>query len=347
MSREAFRTGPAAGSAPGALLLCRAVPESVVPAAQLLREDMLLTRAGDDWSVLVPEGTPWLTGGEPVDRVLTGWATALAVGAPWPVLALWWDADRAGYVLASGFRRPVGYVWLANGTPAGEDEAMHTFAARLGLDPVLDVQALDRLTEPARLADARARLRALLAVLTRAGVSLPEGMAPGDPTDRLREAAGAAPDARPVEWPGKRGTPAAHPKTTDASLEATGGSMAGASLEAAGQRPDPTGVPPEETGVRPGWSGASLEAAGASLAGASLEATGAHPEATEAVRPAPWLPWPGTPGSRALALAQVAAGIPLTVWGVRRRSAGWITAGTLLLAHGALGLTYETVWPWD
>ncbi|MGW4575733.1 hypothetical protein ACWEM5_31700, partial [Streptomyces tendae] len=31
--------------------------------------------------------------------------------------------------------RPVGYVWLANGTPAGEDEAMRTFAARLGLDP--------------------------------------------------------------------------------------------------------------------------------------------------------------------------------------------------------------------
>ena len=62
---------------------------------------------------------------------VTGWATAPAVGAPWPVLALWWDADRAGYTLASGFRRPVGYVWLANGTPAGEGEAMRTFAARL------------------------------------------------------------------------------------------------------------------------------------------------------------------------------------------------------------------------
>lgn len=48
-------------------------------------------------------GKPWQDGAEPVDRVLTGWATALAVGAPWPVLALWWDTDRSGFVLASGF----------------------------------------------------------------------------------------------------------------------------------------------------------------------------------------------------------------------------------------------------
>ncbi|MFD9040573.1 hypothetical protein ACFV0F_20000, partial [Streptomyces bottropensis] len=33
--------------------------------------------------------------------------TALAVGVPWPVLALWWDADRSGYTLAAGFRRVV------------------------------------------------------------------------------------------------------------------------------------------------------------------------------------------------------------------------------------------------
>jgi hypothetical protein len=142
-STEAPRPGaPRTGPAPGALLLCRAEPASVAPAAQLLRERMLLTSAGAEWSVLVPEGKPWQNGGEPVDRVLTGWATALAVGAPWPVLALWWDADRSGYLLASGFRRPVGYIWLANGTPAGEDEAMRTFAARLGLDPVMDVQSL-------------------------------------------------------------------------------------------------------------------------------------------------------------------------------------------------------------
>ncbi|MGW5069602.1 hypothetical protein ACWEQJ_26465, partial [Streptomyces cyaneofuscatus] len=43
----------------GALLLCRADPETVRPLAHLLREQMLLTRAGEEWSVLVPEGKPW------------------------------------------------------------------------------------------------------------------------------------------------------------------------------------------------------------------------------------------------------------------------------------------------
>nr|WP_263165681.1 hypothetical protein [Streptomyces sp. SCSIO ZS0520] len=132
---------PAASAAPqtsasaaGALLLCRAAPAQVAPLAQLLGERMLLVPAGEGWSALVPEGKPWLHGGEAVDRVLTGWATALAVGADWPVLALWWDTERGGYTLASGFRRTVGYEWLASGTPVGEDEAMRTFAARLGLD---------------------------------------------------------------------------------------------------------------------------------------------------------------------------------------------------------------------
>jgi hypothetical protein len=283
MSTEVPRTGPAGptGPAPGALLLCRAAPESVALAARLLSEPMLLAGAGDSWSVLVPEGRPWRDGGEPVDRVLTGWATALAVGAPWPVLALWWDADRAGYTLASGFRRPVGYVWLANGTPAGEDEAMRTFAARLGLDPVLDVQALDHLTKADPGADARARLRALLAVLTRAGVSLPAGLTPGDPAARLREAAGAHQDTRAVERPGLR-------ETVRTELDAVDSSRLG-----------------------------------------------------------PWMPWAGTPRSRALVLAQVATGLPLTVWGVRRRSGGWIAAGLLLLGHGAAGVAYELMRPRD
>ncbi|MFF5495432.1 hypothetical protein [Streptomyces aquilus] len=274
-------TEPSTPAASGALLLCRAEPEAVAPAARLLRERMLLTRAGRDWSVLVPEGKPWRAAGEPVDRVLTGWATALAVGAPWPVLALWWDTERSGYTLASGFRRPVGYVWLANGTPAGEDEAMRTFAARLGLDPVLDVQPLDQLTKPDSAADARARLTGLLAVLTRAGLTLPTGLAPGEPADRLREAAGRRPDTRPVEWEGLQ-------ETVRAELEVVAGR-----------------------------------------------------------RLAPWLPWSGDPRARALALAQVAAGLPLTAFGLRRRSSGWITAGALLLAHGALGLAYDLAHPRD
>ncbi|MFF8098310.1 hypothetical protein ACF1AE_06395 [Streptomyces sp. NPDC014986] len=190
------RGGPAA---PGALLLCRAGAGSVAPAARLLREPMLVVGAGEEWSALVPEGRPWRDGTEPVDRAATGWATALAVGASWPVIALWWDADRAGFSLASGFHRPVGYVWLANGTPAGEDEAMRTFAARLGLDPVLDVRSLDLLTGPDPAADATARLSGVLAVLTRAGVLVPPGLVPGESPARLLEAARTRPEARPVE----------------------------------------------------------------------------------------------------------------------------------------------------
>ncbi|GGJ11369.1 hypothetical protein [Streptomyces brasiliensis] len=283
MSRDAFQAGSGSPGAPasGALLLCRAEPDSVAPAARLLRERMLLTRAGDAWSVLVPEGGPWLHGGEPVDRVLTGWATALAVGVPWPVVALWWDADRAGCTLASGFRRPVGYIWLADGTPAGESEAMRTFAARLGLDPVLDVQSLDGLTEPDAEADARARLHGLLAVLTHAGLSLPVGLAPGEPGERLREVLVGRSDARRIK----------------------------------GER----------------WR---------DLVRAGLDAV-------ERGRIGPWLPWSGEPRARALALAQLVGGVPVTVFGVRRRSAGWVAAGALLLAYGAVGLAYEVVRPRD
>ncbi|MGZ3101382.1 hypothetical protein [Streptomyces sp. H62] len=257
----------AAAAAAGALLLCRAEPGPVAAVAPLLGERMPLARAGAEWSVLVPEGGPWRHGGEPVDRVLTGWATALAVGAPWPVLALWWDADRAGYALASGFRRPVGYEWLADGTPVGEDEAMRTFAARLGLDPVLDLESLEGLTGTDPGADARTRLHGLLAVLTRAGLALPAGLDPGASADRLGAVVRDLPGARRTEAPGWRPTA-------------------------------------DETPL------------------------------------APWMPWVGGPGARALALTQMAAGLPLAAWGLRRRSGGWTAAGALLMAHGALGTAY-------
>ncbi|WP_164419786.1 hypothetical protein [Streptomyces salinarius] len=259
MPTEEVRARSEPPPAPGALLLCRAEPDAVAAVAPLLGEGMALARSGTGWSVLVPEGGPWRRGDEPVDRVVTGWAAALAVGAPWPVLALWWDADRAGYTLASGFRRPVGYVWLASGTPAGEDEAMRTFAARLGLDPVLDVQSLDRLTRPDPEADARARMRGLLAVLTRAGVSLPPGLDPGGPADRLGERARALPGAR---WTaGTQGDDAARPAAR----------------------------PPVARGLAGG----------------------------------------------VLALAEVAAGVPLMAWGARHRSGGWSVVGVLLTVHGA------------
>ncbi|NEE37928.1 hypothetical protein G3M53_72585, partial [Streptomyces sp. SID7982] len=168
MPKDAARNREQPLRGTGGLLLCRAGPDAVAPAAGLLRRPLLLAPAGPGWSALVPYDLSWQGDEEPVDLVLTGWATALAVGAPWPVLALWWDADRAGFGLASGVRRSVGYVWLADGTPAGEDEAMRTFAARLGLDPVFAVAALDGLTRPDPEADAAARLRGVLAVLAHA-----------------------------------------------------------------------------------------------------------------------------------------------------------------------------------
>ncbi|MFB6874198.1 hypothetical protein [Streptomyces sp. NPDC056323] len=270
-----------ATSPAGALLLCRAEPETVRPVAHLLRERMLLAPAGDGWSVLVPEGKPWQgavaeAGAadvvEPVDRVVAGWAAALAVGSTWPVLALWWDGDRAGCTLASGFRRPVGYVWLADGTPAGEDEAMRTFAERLGLDPVLDVQALEELIRPDPDADARIRLRGLLAVLTRTGLILPPGLDPDTPGDRLYAAADDRPEAEPVARTGRR------------------------------------------------------------------EAVKAELDVIESSRLGPWM---RGPRARALAGAQFSAGLPLALWGIRRRGGGWVLAGALLLAHGALGLACD------
>ncbi|MEU9334348.1 hypothetical protein AB0D49_14490 [Streptomyces sp. NPDC048290] len=275
MSSEDLAPSARPGPAPGALLLCRAPADSVGLVAALLPESLLLAPAGEGWSVLVPEGRAWDDGAEPVDRVATGWASALAVGAPWPVLALWWDRDRAGYSLAAGFRRPVGYVWLADGTAAGEDEAMRTFAARLGLDPVLDVQSLDRLAEPDLVSDARARLRGLLAVLSRIGVDLPPGLTPGTPTAALRTALRDRPGVRRVDRATLRET------ARDALRDVTPGAVA--------HRPD----------------------------------------------------------VRTLALVQIAAGLPLTLWGLRRRSPGWLAAGALLLAHGALGLTYDLVRPRD
>ncbi|WP_328887123.1 hypothetical protein [Streptomyces sp. NBC_00316] len=272
-----------ATSSVGALLLCRAEPDSVRPVAHLLRERMLLAPAGDGWSVLVPEGTPWRENGDggdqeageqAVDSVLGGWAAALAVGAPWPVVALWWDGDRAGCTLASGFRRPVGYVWLADGTPAGEDEAMRTFAARLGLDPVHDVQELEVLTRPDPGADARTRLRGLLAVLTRLGLELPPGLEPGDPAGRLHATAGSRAGTERIAWAGWR-------DAVRLELDAV-----------------------ESSGLGP---------------------------------------WVRGPRARALAVAQLAAGLPLAAWGMGRRSGGWAFAGALLIVHGAAGLAYDRI----
>ncbi|MCM2388022.1 hypothetical protein [Streptomyces albipurpureus] len=258
----------------GALLLCRADASATRAPAQLLREQLLLAPAGEGWSVLVPEGRPWRDSGESVERVLAGWASAVAIGTSGPVVALWWDGERAGFTLASGFRRQVGYVWLADGTAVGEDEAMRTFAARLGLDPVLDVQSLEPLTRPDPEADARSRLLGLIALLSRAGLELPPGLAPGESAGRLRATAHAH-GAQTVEWAGWRDAVRAEIQAVEEGLDH--------------------------------WLRAPRQRTRAQVIGA----------------------------------VQLGAGVPLAIWGLRRHSAGWFTAGTVLIINGVIDLAVD------
>lgn len=149
---------------------------------------------------------------------------------------------------------------------------MRTFGARLGLDPVLDLQALTELTLPDAVADSRSRLLGLTAVLGRAGLVLPTGLTPGDPVDRLRSVARIHPATEPIESSGWR------------------------------------------------------------------DAVRAELDVFEESSLGPWL---RGPRARALGAAQLAAGVPLALWGLGRRSGGWTAAAALLLAHGALGLAYD------
>ncbi|MFB7174712.1 hypothetical protein ACFCYM_28395 [Streptomyces sp. NPDC056254] len=187
----------------GGMLLCRTEPLAARSPAHLLRVRLLLAPAGT-WTVLVPEAKPWLDSGVSVSEAFSAWASAISAGTSWPVLALWWEGGRAGFSLAGGLRRTVAQEWDAAGGPAGEAGAMRTLAARLGLDPVLDLEELERLTRPDTEpgVDGGARLRGLVALLTRAGLALPPGLAPGEPADRLRGAARVAPGAETVEWSG-------------------------------------------------------------------------------------------------------------------------------------------------
>ncbi|WP_407837262.1 hypothetical protein ACE1OC_13805 [Streptomyces sp. DSM 116496] len=270
---------PISQTTAGGLLLCRAEPLAARPAAHILRERLLLAPAGE-WSVLVPEAEPWLAGAESVAEVLAGWGAAVALSSNWPVLSLWWEEGRTGFVLSSGFRRSAAYEWDAAGRPHGErdapyaadTDAMRVLAARLGLDPVLDLEELERLTRPDEAADGASRLLGVIALLARAGLALPAGLNPGEPADRLREAARVAPGAERVEWAGWRDT------------------------------------------VR------------AELA---------------VVEDSPLGPWLRGPKARLAGAAQLAAGAPLMMWAARRRSPGWLAAGTVLVTHGAAALAYD------
>ncbi|MFF7149613.1 hypothetical protein ACFZAO_16290 [Streptomyces griseoaurantiacus] len=269
-------TGSSRGAAGGVLLLCRAGPDAVAPVVPLLRERTGIAGAGDGWTLLVPEGEPWRNG-ETVERVATGWAFALAVGVSWPVLAVWWDADRSGCVLASGFRRPVPYVWLGNGTAVGEDEAMRTLGEGLGLGAGAGAGALLALTRPEPSVDGIGRLRGLLAALAGLGLRLPDGVAPGETVEGLREV------VREVVPEG----------AVRERVEMGGG------VRAAGAR----------AGAEAGGSGVS-----------------------------------GGTGARVVAWVQVGLGVPVLVWGVRRRRAGWVVAGLVLVGDGVVGGVRAGAW---
>ncbi|MFF5721584.1 hypothetical protein [Streptomyces buecherae] len=156
---------------------------------------------------------------------LTDLARTVAAGEPWPVLGVWWGAEGAGFTVASGFRRPLTFVWPADGAPTGDAEAARALVSRLGLDPVLDGAAVDELTGAAPAHDgprrtaadaahadpdeepvaaATRRLIGLVAVVSRAGLRLPPGLTPGAPEPRLRAAAQAAPGAETLVWRGWR-----------------------------------------------------------------------------------------------------------------------------------------------
>lgn len=258
----------------GGLLLCRAEPLAARPAAHILRERLLLAPAGE-WSVLVPEAKPWLGGAESVAEVLAGWGAAVALSSNWPVLSLWWEEGRTGFVLSSGFRRSAAYAWDAAGRPHGEPDpdTMRVLAARLGLDPVLDLEELERLTRPDAAADGASRLLGVIALLARAGLALPAGLNPGNrPTGCARRPgsprrrsgwsgrAGATRCARSWRWsrtaPWARGSGAprpawrAPPNWPPEPPDAVGGPPPQPGLAGRGHRPgDPRRGRP---GLRPG-----------------------------------------------------------------------------------------------
>ncbi|MEU2617477.1 hypothetical protein ABZ642_04805 [Streptomyces sp. NPDC007157] len=55
----------------------------------------------------------------------------------------------------------------------------------------------------------------------------------------------------------------------------------------------------------------------------------------------------GLPRAHRVALAEMAVGLPAVAWGMRRRSVMWAAVGAVLTAHGAMELSYETVFPRD
>lgn len=98
------------------------------------------------------------------------------------------------------------------------------------------------------------------------------------------------------------------------------------------------------TGLVPGDSADRLRSVALAQGAEQLEWPGwrdAVRAELDVVEEGPLGPYLRGPRARVLGGAQLAAGVPLLVWGIGRRSGGWTTAGALLVAHGALGLAYD------
>ncbi len=239
MSTEESVSDPAAG----ALLLCRAEPDSVAAVAPLLGERMPLVRAGAEWACSSRRGRALAarrrTGRPRAHRLERGPRRRRPVA----VLALWWDADRAGYTLASRIPPPRRLRVARGRHPAGEDEAN---------------------------ADLRRPSR--------------PGPRPGRPV------AGPADEPRTP-----RSTPV--PGCADCSRSSR--------ARESRSPPDSTPADPPTASARPPRALPDAR---------RTEAAGRHPTADES-RLAPGCPGWAAPGARALAVAQVAAGLSLTAWG--------------------------------
>ncbi|MBB5936913.1 hypothetical protein [Streptomyces zagrosensis] len=335
---------PKRQSVTGALLLCRADPDDVRPSAGLLPAPLLLAPAGAGWSVLLaaepeaeppgemsdeppedspgesaPRATARATGrGGPMRgrAAVADLARTVAAGESWPVIGVWWGPDGAGFTVASGFRRPVAHAWLADGTPTGDFGAAQALLTRLRLDPVRDGAALEELTQaqPGK-------------TQTQPGKPQTQpGETQAQPGEIKPGANGSQPSA-PVEF----GPGAASCQRLVALLAVL--TRAGLDL--------PAGLTPGEPEHR---LRSALHAAPGFEA---VPGRGGHGwrdavrAELDSVDSGPRGRWLRGPRARAMGAAQLAAGLPLTAWGLRRGRPGWALVGALLTADGAAGLAYD------
>ncbi|MER0246123.1 hypothetical protein AAHZ94_29950 [Streptomyces sp. HSW2009] len=268
-------------------------------------------------------------------------ARTVAAGEAWPVIGVWWGPDGAGFTVAAGFRRPVGFAWLADGTPAGPPEAAGALIARLGLDPVLDGAALDELTGVGRTTLAP-------------GAPDPEGPTAPDAPSAL-ESSSAPEDPSAATGPAGQETPSAGeaPATPDASRPGGGPAGAGRPEHSAAVQQRLVGLLAivSRAGLRlpdqvaPGAPEHRLRAALAAAPGAQTLVWRGWRDAVRAeldrLENGPHGSWVRGPRARAVGAAQLALGLSLAAWALRRDRPGWALVGALLATDGALAIGYD------